>query len=285
MILAINYSDNRFRNAQKFNTKRALKLGVDRVIEYSYDTLPDEFKEKYKTRFSYQRGGGYWIWKPYIILDALSKVKEGDYVVYLDSGSALVQNIHYLIHAMNQENIDVMVFCITLLEKFYTKRDAFILMDCDKKEIRETPQICSGYLILKKSRFSCELMEQFMEYVADDRITMDQDNVMGKENYVGFVENRHDQTVLSLLCKKHGIQPFRDPSQWGLNKCEFSEEVNQRSDYPQVIESHRNSNLHSKFQLRYKKWYCIFDIYFYKEKIYYIQRMLKNMLCKHKNER
>lgn len=57
MILAVSYADKRFQKTQKFNTKRALRYGADEVVEYSYDTLPDEFKEKNKDIFKYTRGG------------------------------------------------------------------------------------------------------------------------------------------------------------------------------------------------------------------------------------
>ena len=35
-------------------------------------------------------------------------------------------------------------------------------------------------------------------------------NQLGKENYEGFRENRHDQTVWSLLTKKKNIAPLKD---------------------------------------------------------------------------
>lgn len=191
---------------------------------------------------------------------------DGDYVVYTDAGSAFVNKIQYLIDAMNREQTDVMAFCIEHLEKYYTKRDAFILMDCDIPEITDTPQIVTGYIIVRKNEKSVALIQQFMDYEADDRIVTDQPNVMGVENYEGFVENRHDQTVWSLLCKKNGIKPFRDPSEWGVDRSLFSEEVNARSTFPQIIESHRNPNVHSVFQLHYKKWYKYLNIDNYKKK-------------------
>lgn len=260
MILAISYADERFQQTQKFNTKRALKFGADKVLEYSYDTLSDEFKEKNKSIFKYTRGGGYWVWKPYIIRDALSIVQKDDYVVYTDAGSAFVQPMHLLIDAMNNEKTDVMAFCIDQIEIKYSKRDALILMDCDKDEIIHSPQICTGYIILRKTQRAVELIDQYLAYVQDRRIVTDEPNVLGKDNYPEFIENRHDQTVWSLLCKKNGIRPFRDPSEWGLDHSLFSDEVNERSPYPQVIESHRNPKLHYFFQLNYKRkwWYGIF---------------------------
>lgn len=253
MILAINYADDKFKATQKFNTKCALKFGADKVREYSPEDLSAEFRENNKEILTCSRGGGYWLWKPYVIKDALSRVNEGDYVVYTDSGSAFINKIEYLIKAMSHVGTDVMAFSITHLEKYYTKRDAFILMDCDAPEYYDTPQICGTYIILKKTEFSCRFIEKYLHYASDTRIITDDENVMGKDNYEGFVDNRHDQSVLSLLCKKEGIPPFRDPSEWGLNKEAFSGEINARSTYPQMIESHRNPTLNKFYQLKYRR--------------------------------
>lgn len=251
MILAINYANERFKKAQHFNSKTALKWGADKVIEYGPQHLDEQFIENNKYLYSHSRGGGYYIWKPYIVKDALSKVNEGDYVFYSDSGSALVNKISLLISAMETENTDIMVFCLTHMEKHYTKRDAFILMDCDIPEITDSPQICSTYFIIKKTSHSCNLVEMWLKYMQDPRIVSNDNNVMGKENYEGYVETRHDQTILSLLCKKDGIKPFRDPSQYGLDKTSFSADVNKRSTFPQVFESHRNHKCSYEFQLEY----------------------------------
>jgi hypothetical protein len=40
-------------------------------------------------------------------------------------------------------------------------------------------------------------------------------NVCGLPNYPGFEDHRHDQSVLSLLARKHGIATRPDVSQWG----------------------------------------------------------------------
>ena len=35
------------------------------------------------------RGGGYWVWKPWIIVDTLRQMKENDVLVYVDSGQTV----------------------------------------------------------------------------------------------------------------------------------------------------------------------------------------------------
>lgn len=259
MILAINFANRKYRRSQTLNTKMAYKYGADKVIEYSWKDVDKEYAEKYKEFLQYTRGAGYWIWKPWIIVDALKKVDYGDYVVYTDSGSAFVEPMQLLIDAMEKAGVDIMPFCINKVEKDWTKRDAFIVMDADYPEYTDTAQMCTTYMIYKKTPHCIEVCNKFLELIVDDRINTDLPSRLGVPDYEGFVENRHDQTVWSLLCKKEGIVPFRDPSQWGLNPSEFTDEVNERSTYPMVIESHRMPYIRFRFQMHYheKKWYAI----------------------------
>ncbi len=76
---------------------------------------------------------------------------------------------------------------------------------------------------------------------------------MGLPNYEGFIDNRHDQTVLSLLAKKWGIIPFRDPSQWG-NDYNYANDIIVRSSYPQIFDSHRCGDISSSYFLYKNKW-------------------------------
>lgn len=52
MILAINYSDARFRPAQILNSKCARKFGADEVIEYTYESLLKSLRSVLKTDFN-----------------------------------------------------------------------------------------------------------------------------------------------------------------------------------------------------------------------------------------
>lgn len=189
------------------------------------------------------------MWKPYIILEALSKLEDGDFLFYSDSGLALIQPLSNFIEAMEESGQDVMCFAVADLERRWSKRDAFILMDCDNREYYDTLQIMSGVSIFKKSEKTVRLAEEWLTYAQDKRIVTDEDNVLGSDNYEGFIENRHDQTAWSLLCKKYQILPFRDPSEYGMKMEEWPAEIIERSSYGQVMIFHRKPWLHSDLEL------------------------------------
>jgi hypothetical protein len=240
MILAVNYADKHFKRAQRLNSKTAKKWGADKVIEYGPEDIDEEFFERNKKILTNPRGGGFYLWKPYVFRKAYDEIKEGDYLIYTDSGSVYVNKIQYLIDCMEKENVNIMIFSLQneLLERKYVKRDALILTDCDKPQYTDTPQSIGGYMVCKKSPEVEQFFDEVLKYVQDIRIISDSPNELGKPNYDDFVDHRHDQAVISLMTKKHGLKRFRDPSQYGeINH--YEPEVERRSTYPQIIDSHR----------------------------------------------
>ena len=249
MILGINYANDNFRKAQRLNTKTAYQNGVDKVIEYRPTDIDESFKKKNSSIWCAKRGAGYWIWKPYIIAKSFDEISEGDYLIYADSGCAYINNVKFLIDAMECAQKDVMVFQIKSIEGKYSKRDAFVLLECDSR----SRQICATFMVIKKTKFAKEFINEWLEKVQDSRIVSDSENVMGLPNYEGFIDNRHDQTVLSLLAKKWGIIPFRDPSQWG-NDYNYANDIIVRSSYPQIFDSHRRGDISPSYFLYKNKW-------------------------------
>lgn len=244
MIYLINYADEKYVRAQRFNTMMGKRHGVDQVIEYGPADVDDEYKRKNASIWNAKRGAGYWIWKPYIIAKTLQEIDEGDYLLYMDVGGFLEADVYLLIDAMEEQGTDIMVFALPYPERCFAKRDAFILMGCDTPEYVETKHRLASFVLLKKTDRAQRFVEEWLQYCEDERIVTDNPNVMGKENYEGFRDNRHDQTVLSLLSKKWGIAAFRDPSELGDEKRdEFDRDVLNRSPYKRVICLHRNKKM------------------------------------------
>jgi hypothetical protein len=93
---------------------------------------------------------------------------------------------------------------LTHIEKKYTKRDAFILLGADLPFYTDTYQYMATIQIYKKSKFTEKFVEEVLYYSQDKRIITDDPNTLGLNNYKEFIENRHDQTILSILTKKYG---------------------------------------------------------------------------------
>ncbi len=87
----ISYGDKTFRKSLKQIKKEAKNIGLfDRIVTYTPKDLPECIKSS--PLFLFKKGGGYWIWKPYIIYKTLQQCKYNDVVYYADAGCTLNVN-------------------------------------------------------------------------------------------------------------------------------------------------------------------------------------------------
>ena len=247
MIVAINYADSKFEAIRTYNTQTAYSKGkVDKVIEYSPSDIDKEFKYRYANIFSYERGAGLWLWKPYIILDALHRMNDGDYLFYCDSGAYYVNKIRYLVEVLNQHEQSIMPFEICVLERQFTKKETFVLMN----HFNYTEnQICTGYILLKKSNTSINFVQEWLAYMCDERICSPRHFCPHISEFENFVTHREDQSVFSILCRKNALTVFRDPSNYGdrpwmyaRNGFDYVPKKYANSPYPRIIVSCRKEN-------------------------------------------
>ena len=255
-VVHISFADKTFYRSQQELIKSAKYFGITNNICYNHILLrkKKDFYGHNKSILNQKRGAGYWLWKPFIILDALKKLNDNDVLIYTDSGSKFINPVDDLINLLNFR--DILLFYNNGHEnRNWTKRDCFYYMNCDNSSFHNGNQLVAGYIFCKKTNFVINLMEEWLFYLQDARILTDIPNVCGLNNLEGFIEHRHDQSVLSILAHKYKIELFRDPSQWGnkyklkkyQQRGEFLEDnkyVNGiliNSTYPTIIDGHRIS--------------------------------------------
>ena len=83
-----------WRSAKRFKNQAERSNYFSDVKILSNNDLDNFCKEKinFIINNSGKRGYGYWFWKPYIILDKITKLNEGDILIYTDIGCHIVSN-------------------------------------------------------------------------------------------------------------------------------------------------------------------------------------------------
>lgn len=160
-----------------------------------------------------ERGGGWWAWKPFVILKELEGMKDGDYLLYCDTGriypfKILDRPLTSLVLWMKERG----QFCLPGVEipwngpmSRWTKRDAFVLTGCDDEGYYRATPIQASFSLWKVCEESRGLAAQWLEWCSDRRLVTDDPNRCGHDNLPDFVDHRHDQCLLSLLCIKNDI--------------------------------------------------------------------------------
>ena len=96
-LLFLTYGDSRFKKSRDRIQNEALRLNFfDKAVVENEKTIKDKsfrdaclnksFAEVFNNK---RKGGGFWLWKPYVILKHLKTLRENDILVYTDAGSTI----------------------------------------------------------------------------------------------------------------------------------------------------------------------------------------------------
>lgn len=257
MKVLISCVNDNYRNQQIYQEKTGYKVGkFDCVIKYSINDIDAEFLYKNKEILSIERGIGLWLWKPYFILKTLKKLADGDYLFYCDAAAYFLKPIDTLIDIMNRDNIDIMCFEIPLLERAWTSKTCLERLGCTEKKYADTPQRVGNYMLFKNSEYSRKIVDEYLNLCEDI------DTIVGGELGEDCIAHRNDQSVWSLVTKKHNIKAYRDPSQFGFfPESYINYAINKRgialtaftdhssSNYPCIIYLYRKGK---EYQVKYR---------------------------------
>lgn len=163
-----------------------------------------------------ERGAGYWLWKPHILLEKLRSVGPDDIVIYNDAGryrpgsfTCFPRFPHAAAELVARSPKRFIHSFITdwLVQGHYTKRDCLILMQADHKEMYLAPQISCAPLLYMPSEHSFAFLERWLELARDPRILTDQPDELGPP-LPEFTDHRHDLAIASILAHQTGAHYF-----------------------------------------------------------------------------
>jgi hypothetical protein len=158
-----------------------------------------------------RRGAGYWLWKPYILLDAMDAAKEGTIIIYTDAGQRYLADPSPLISLAAERDVLLFHNNAGYLQRTWTKRDCFVLMEADTPEHWNALQLDASIQIYRAGPRARSFLAEWQAAMRDPRILSDAPNTCGLPNFGGFREHRHDQSILTILAMKHGVECFPSP--------------------------------------------------------------------------
>lgn len=243
MLYVVNYADAAFEHARKVNSTSAVEIGkADTVMEYHPDDIKD-FIAANPEIFKYKRGSGLWAWKPYIIYDALLKIEDGDWLFYCDSGAEIINDIHYLISQAENDHENKMVFQLTWASAHkYTKAETFEWMGCDDRKHFQVLATCS---LWKKTSDNLTIIKEWLDACCEERLISSKRFDESIPEDPAFISHREDQSLFDIVVRKHGIRPYRDPSDYGVRSYFWHPlgKDERKSDYPVVVLSFRRLSI------------------------------------------
>ena len=152
---------------------------------------------------SNSRGYGYWLWKSYLIKKLLTTINDGDVIVYADAGCTMnlqgkSRLLEYIDMCKTHES-GIVSFQLTHLEKCWTKGDISQYLGASQNDL-STGQLVGGIFILRKCKNTVDLVNKW--YVTGSKYNLIDDSPSIVTNDPEFKENRHDQSIWSILRKQ-----------------------------------------------------------------------------------
>ena len=212
MNVLVNYATHEFARYRRLSSETARRFGgFARVLERSSADLDADFRRRHAALLAVPRGGGYWLWKPYVIERALCTLDADDCLFYADAGVFFTGPVDAIAALLRRGGGPLLAFAGSALEREWTKREAFVLLGCDAPRYADTHQALAGISAWRRCPESFEFVAAWRRAVEDARIVGDAPSRCGTPEYPGFRAHRHDTSAFSLLCKQRGIALYRLP--------------------------------------------------------------------------
>jgi len=204
------YNDNTHTSYLRKLIQSVEKYGSEfKIIIFNKPSMDKEFVEKNRNILECKRGGGYWLWKPYIINEVLNKINDGDIVFYLDSKFYFIDDISK-IYSDYMLNNDILVWKNKPNEpnwkmKNWCKMDVIVKYNMIDKVFRENIDDCwAGAVIVKKTENTVMYMKEWLDLCCNYQDITDAPGKIKNTHF--FRDHRHDQSLLSVVIYKYNIE-------------------------------------------------------------------------------
>lgn len=206
-----SFGDSRLKASSERLQEQAEDFDLfDAIHFYNEFDLSGSFRQDFQEQLQAGiRGFGYWVWKPRIILDTLNIIDNGDVLLYVDMGCHLnSRGREKLLAYWEEVKQNESGFLVSQLESirkecFWTKGDLLDYFQVRGQEEMYSPQYQAGVIFIRKEPKTVALIQSWLDMYYEDFRLMDNTPSLSL-NEEGFVEHRHDQSVLSLLLKRYG---------------------------------------------------------------------------------
>ncbi|MCM0718135.1 glycosyltransferase family 10 [Parabacteroides sp. W1-Q-101] len=227
-LVLCSFGDSRYEASRERLQEQAEDFDLfDAIHLYNEFDLPASFREDFKDQLQADvRGFGYWVWKPQVILDTLSKMDDGDVLLYVDMGCHLNSRgreklLEYW-QEVKQNDSGFLVSPMEAIRKecYWTKGDLLDYFQVRGTETASSPQYQAGVIFVRKEAGTIGLIQRWLKLYYECFHLLD-DSPSRSPDEAGFVEHRHDQSALSLLLKRHGASeiPLEEVYRPGWDLC------------------------------------------------------------------
>jgi hypothetical protein len=178
------------------------------IIIFEKKNIDCNFYKKNRAILNSKRGGGYWLWKPYIINETLKKINDNDILFYLDSKYYFIEDFSNLYSEYMKDN-DFLIWKNKPNDRIWymknwCKMDVIYKYNMFDQVFNKNAEDCwAGAIMIKKNNNTVKYIQEWLNMcciytdITDSKSNIKNDSV--------FCEHRHDQSLLSIVLYKYNI--------------------------------------------------------------------------------
>jgi hypothetical protein len=195
-IHVFTFATQNFLQMRKTQGVCSIHRGFDSFNSFSSGDLHSDFKEKNLTTLSLERGSGYWIWKPYIILLATRTYPHEEALLYLDSGAVPIRESSFFKSLISDNRIHVWAEDNSRIANW---TDSNVLSELSGEEdFADAPMIWAGALLARNSQNLIKFLLEWQK-LCENPSYLRPETLDGYTKESGYIWHRHDQSILSIL--------------------------------------------------------------------------------------
>lgn len=224
-IADASYSDSELKQLRLHRSAEARVKG--KHIRYSLSRLRQtDFWKSNAYLFGQKTGVGYWLWKPYIIREALEQMKDDEVLIYCDGSFYFIESPLELIPYINPKS-GLGFFVDRSHTLGQIMHDRAIRELNVPKEMLTRHVIIAGLILIRKSKASLRFVGDWLDLCLQPSLLMDDNEESSRPE---FVKHKNDMALLSYLVHKENL-PYSVPPTISHHTSFLAD----NSDFPRII--------------------------------------------------
>jgi len=217
-VVFLTYGDQKFKHSRNRVVQEAKQQGLftDFVLETDDIKKDFEFKkalesDRFKKVFEEVKGGGCYIWKPYVIYKNLLSLRNNDILVFADAGCKIPNDqkckskLNEYFRMLDNDERGIIGLRSHHLESEMSKGDVFDYFGVrHNKDICHSGKFSTGRQFIRKCDHSMRLYEKWWGIAKSDPHLFDSSPSVSK-NFPNFIKHIWESSTFSMLYKTMGV--------------------------------------------------------------------------------
>lgn len=197
------YATESHRSLMEMSKTQFEAWGADSIMCYGPKDLSPAFRRRNRDTLSCPKGAGCWVWKPWIIMDAMKR-SSTDYVMYIDVSCKMNSNKRGMQIVMNDKDIGISEATYfdhgtktkrTHPEVKYTKKAVFTRFGVEQ-DVALPAHVTTWMCFRRVSSVATAFVSKWLSFAQEKSLI---DDTLSDDEHPLLVAHRHDQSIASVL--------------------------------------------------------------------------------------